>query len=110
MQPRTRTAATMKISEVKSRLNSLVNEIYRNETRILVEKSGIPVAAIVPIADARRLARLDELDREAREILEAMRAPFDDIAAEEIEQQTERIIADMREEDRVARERVARSV
>jgi antitoxin (DNA-binding transcriptional repressor) of toxin-antitoxin stability system len=109
MGARTPATETMPISAVKSRLNSLVNEIYRNETRILVEKSGIPVAGIVPIADMRRLARLDELDREAGEILEAMRAPFDDVPAEEIERQTERIIAENREEDRLARERVAKS-
>jgi hypothetical protein len=65
-----------------------------------------PVEGIVPIADMRRLARLDELDWEVGEILEAMRAPFDDVPADEIEQQTERIIADNREEDRGARERV----
>jgi antitoxin (DNA-binding transcriptional repressor) of toxin-antitoxin stability system len=100
---------TMSISAVKSRLNSLVNEIYRNEKRILVEKSGIPVAGIVPLADLRRLARLDEMDREADEILEAMRAPFDGVPAEEIERQTERIIAENREEDRATRERVAKS-
>jgi prevent-host-death family protein len=100
---------TMPISAVKSRLNSLINAIYRDETRILVEKSGIPVAGIVPIADMRRLAQLDELDREAGEVLGAMRAPFDDVPADEIEQQVERIIAENREEDRLARERVAKS-
>src|SRR5215217_4073707 len=109
MRARMPATETMPISAVKGRLNSLVNEIYRNETRILVEKSGIPVAGIVPIADMRRLARLDELDREAGEILEAMRAPFDDVPAEEIERQTERIIAENREEDRLARERVTKS-
>ena len=60
MRARIPSTETMPISAVKSRLNSLVNEIYRNETRILVEKSGIPVAGIVPIADMQRLARLDE--------------------------------------------------
>jgi hypothetical protein len=109
VRARTSATETLKISQVKSRLNSLVNEIYHNETRILVEKSGIPVAGIVPIADLRRLARLDEMDREAGEILEAMRAPFDDVSPEEIERRTERIIAENREEDRLARERVAKS-
>ena len=90
MRAQTPATETMPISSVKSRLNSLINAIYRNETRILVEKSGIPVAGIVPIADMRRLARLDELDREAGDTLEAMRAPFDAIPAEEIERQTGR--------------------
>lgn len=109
MRARMPAVETMPITAVKSRLNSLVNAIYRNKMRILVEKSGIPVAGIVPIEDMRRLARLDELDQEAGEILEAMRSPFDGVPAEEIDQQTKRIIAENREEDRLARERVAKS-
>jgi prevent-host-death family protein len=95
----------MKISEVKSRLNSLMNDVYRDETRILVEKSGIPVAAIIPIADLRRLRRLDAMDREAREVLEAMRAPFRGVPDEEMEEQIERIMREVRAENRA----VARS-
>ncbi|MGH2616777.1 MAG: hypothetical protein ACRDJC_16200 [Thermomicrobiales bacterium] len=91
-------------------MNSLVNDVYRQETRIVVEKSGIPVAAIIPIADLRRLIRLDEQDREAREIVEAMRVPFDDVPDEEIERQTERIMHEIREENRAARQRVAQTV
>jgi hypothetical protein len=74
-----------------------------------MQLGGIPVAGIVRIVDTRRLARLDELDREACEILEAMRVPFDDVLAEEIERQTEHIITENREEDRLARERVAKT-
>lgn len=96
----------MKISEVKSRLRSLVNDLYRQETRVVVEKSGIPVVAIIPIKDLRRLIWLDERDREARGIVEAMRAPFDDVPPEEIARQTGRILAEIREEDRAARERL----
>lgn len=99
----------MKISEVKSRLNSLVNEIYRGETRLVIEKSGIPVAAIVPIADLRRLDRLDDLDNEARDVLEAMRRPFRDVPPEEIERHTERILREIRAENQAERERAARS-
>ncbi len=44
---------TMKISEVKQQLNRLVNRVYRHETRVMVEKSGIPVAGIVSAEDLR---------------------------------------------------------
>ncbi len=100
---------TMKISDVKSRLNSLVNDIYRQEKRVVVEKSGIPVAAIIPIADLRRLNRLDERDREAREIVDSMRAAFADVPDDEIEMQTERIMNQIREENRAARRHVAKT-
>jgi hypothetical protein len=86
-----------------------MNEIYCNETRILVEKSGIPVRAIVPLADLRRLDRLDALDDEASAVLEAMRAPFRGVSPEVIERETERIMNDIRAENRQERERTARS-
>jgi prevent-host-death family protein len=56
----------MKISDVKARLSSLVNEVYRHETRVLVEKAGIPVAALVSVEDLERLIRLDEQRAERR--------------------------------------------
>jgi prevent-host-death family protein len=98
------TTQTMKISEVKTHLNSLVNRVYREETRVLVEKSGIPVAALVSAAD---LARLDRLDRERAErfkVLDEMRAAFQDEAPEDTERETDRITAEIRAENLRRRE------
>ena len=50
---------TMKISDVKNKLSRLVNEVYRQETRVLVEKAGIPVAALVSARDLKQLAEFD---------------------------------------------------
>src|SRR4051812_42465894 len=96
---------TMKISDVKNTLSSLVNKVYRKETRILVEKAGIPVAALVSTEDLKRLAQLDERDRQAREVLEAMRAPFRGVSPEEIQQEADKAIAEVRAERRAARVR-----
>lgn len=93
------TTETMKISDVRSGLNKLVNRVYRQETRVIVEKSGIPVAGIVSARDLERLKRLDEENREAWEVLEAMQTPFRDVPSDEIEREAERA--------RVQRERVA---
>jgi hypothetical protein len=101
--------STLQVSELERRLRDLVRDMSRREVRIVVEDDGVPVAAVIPIGDLQRLLRLDESDREAREVLEAMRAPFADVPVEEIDRQTERIIADIREEDRAARERLTRS-
>jgi prevent-host-death family protein len=98
---------TMKISDVRSGLNKLVNRVYRHETRVIVEKSGIPVAGIVSADDLERLRRLDEEDREAWEILEGMRAPFRDVPPEEIEREAERALAQVRAAMRAEREQAA---
>lgn len=103
------TTERMNVSEVESQLSTVVSRISRDDTRILVEESGVPVAGIVPIEDMRRLARLDEQNREAFEILESIRSRFDDVSDEEIERQTELAIAQIKAENRAARERIARS-
>jgi prevent-host-death family protein len=96
-QPPTR---TMKISQVKNHLSSLVNQVYRNETRILVEKAGIPVAAIISARDLRRFSNLEQERAERFKIIDELREAFKDVDPEEIERETDRIIAQIRAEDR----------
>lgn len=98
-EPETR---TMKISEVKSILSSLVNAVYRKETRVLIEKAGIPVAALVSIAD---LERLDAMDRDRRAqfaAIERMAEAFKDIPPEQIERDVVAIVRQIRLEDDAA--------
>jgi hypothetical protein len=99
MLAQARLTRTMKISEVKSAFSSLTNDVYRGRTRVLVEKSGIPVAALVSPDD---LARLEQLDRdwdEGTKALERFGAAFADVPPEESEAEIARIIAEIRRED-----------
>jgi prevent-host-death family protein len=99
-EPETR---TMKISDVKAKLSSLVNEVYRQQTRVLIEKAGIPVAALVSVQDLQRLAQLDE-QRADRRVLESMREPFRGVPAEEIKRETAKAVAEVRTEMAAERE------
>ena len=103
-EPMTR---TLKISDVKNGLSRLVNEVYRKEARVLIEKSGIPVAALVSAEDLARLAQLDR-EREERErrfaVLDRMRAAFKDVPPEEIERETAKAVAEVRAEMAAERE------
>jgi PHD/YefM family antitoxin component YafN of YafNO toxin-antitoxin module len=103
------TTKRMNVTEVEGRLSSLVSKISREDTRILVEENGAPVAGIVPIEDMRRLARLDDQMREAHEVVEVMQAAFADVSDEEIERQTKRIMAEIKEENRAAHQRAVKS-
>lgn len=87
---------TMNATDARQQFSRLLNRVFRRETRVLVEKSGIPVAAIISTEDLKRLNRLDELDREAADVLAAMRKPFKDVSPEEIERETDRIVAENR--------------
>lgn len=83
---------TMKISEVRGQLNTLVNRVYRKETRVLVEKSGIPVAAIVSTDDLKRLDQLDAERTDRFSVIDKMRQAFAGVPDEEIERETDRIL------------------
>jgi prevent-host-death family protein len=104
--PEQPTTQIMKISEVKQQLNRLVNQVYRCETRVMVEKSGIPVAGIVSAEDLRRLDRLDRERAERFKVLEEFGEAFKDVPAEELEQEVARALAEVRAERRAQHEQV----
>ena len=89
---------TIKISDVKQGLNSLVNRVYRREARILIEKSGVPVAAIVSVRDLERLEQLDRKWAEGARALREFAAGFVDQTPEDIERETAKAIAEVRAE------------
>jgi prevent-host-death family protein len=96
---------TLKLSQVRQGLNALVNRVHRRETRVRIEKNGIPVAAIVSAQD---LQRLEQLDRERAEHIKALyefAAGFADQTPEEIERETAKAIAEVRAEKWGERER-----
>ncbi len=84
---------TMNISVVKNTLSSVVNDVFRTDSRIVVEKSGIPVAAIISADDLTRLARFEQEREERFRAVDRARAAFADVPSDEIEQATDRIIA-----------------
>ena len=89
---------TMKASDARQHFASVLNRVFRKEARVVVEKSGIPVAAIVSAED---LKRLDQLDRERAErfkVIDEMRAAFAGVPDEEIERETDRILGVNQEE------------
>jgi prevent-host-death family protein len=99
---------TMPISEVRAQLNNLVNQVYGKESRILVEKSGIPVAAIVSPKDLARLERLDEERKRDFEALAVFSEAFRDVPIEELEQMVTEALAEVRAENRAHREQHAK--
>jgi prevent-host-death family protein len=100
---------TVKISDIGSEIDGLVELVSRGETRVIVEKSGVPVAALVSPED---LDLIDEKKRErARQerfkILDEIGAAFEDVPIEELEREAEKAIAEVRAEMRA--ERAARA-
>jgi prevent-host-death family protein len=99
-------ARTIKLSEARSTFSSLINDVFRTRGRVLIEKSGIPVAAVVSLDDLEHLERLDAERAERFKVVDEFRAAFADVSPEEIEREAAKAVAEARKKLRA--ERVAR--
>ena len=98
---------TIKASEARQQWSELINKVFRKETRVIVEKSGIPVAAIVSAEDLERLNRYDQERRERFKALEETWEAFKDVPAEEIEAEVAQALEQVRAENRRKEEQPA---
>ena len=99
----------VKATEARDRLPQLLNSVYRGEGRVVVQRSGIPVAAIVSPQDLAALDRLDAQRAELADVLAEMRKAFKDVPQEEIEEETNKAVAEVRAQMRAERERAAKA-
>ena len=45
---------TIPVSQARQRFGELINQVYKRQVRVIVEKSGIPVIALVSLSDLER--------------------------------------------------------
>ncbi len=83
---------TIQLSDVKGPLLRLVSRVSRNETRVIVESDGEPVAALVSAEDLRRLNDLDRAWDERTKAIKRFSKAFADVSADEAEADVARII------------------
>lgn len=100
MREREPMTQTMNATAVRQAWSKLLNQVFRRETRVIVEKSGIPVAAIISAEDLERLNRLEEERRRDLAILDESQAAFQDVPPEEVEREIAQAIAQVRAENR----------
>ncbi len=100
MPERDPTTQTMKASEARRQWSQVLDMVYRKDARVLVERDGIPVAAIVSADDLQQLRRL-----EAEEIraLERMRSAFAGKTDDEIMDEVAQVVEEVRQEQRMQR-------
>ena len=91
---------TMKASQARDQFSQVINEVFRRESRVIVEKSGIPVAAIISASDLERLNRLEAQRAERFKALFETQEAFKDIPDEELERELTRAISEVRAKNR----------
>jgi prevent-host-death family protein len=88
---------TINASTARQEWNKILNKVFREETRIVVEKSGIPVAAIISAEDLKRLDRLEKERSDRFRVLDEIKASFRDIPESEIENETDQALTRVRQ-------------
>lgn len=100
---------TKTVSEARRTFSDTLNRVYRGETRVLIEKNGIPVGGIVSSDDMERLHDLDEKAERAIQAFEDMQQAFADVPEEEFERELAKAIEDVKQERRREREAMQKS-
>jgi len=91
----------MKASEVRAQWSQLLNKVFRDKTRVVVEKSGIPVAAVISAEDLQRFTQMEEQREKRFKALDKMRDAFKNVSPEEIDREVKKAISQVRAENRV---------
>ena len=91
---------TLDASEARHQWSELLDTVSRRETRVIVQKGGIPVAALVSAEDLERLTRMDT-EREARwQIVDEIHARNHDKNPDEVERDVAEALAEVRADQR----------
>ena len=91
---------TMKASEAKQHWGSLLTEVFKRQKRVLVEKSGIPVAAVISAEDLERFEHLEAQRGRDFAILDEIGEAFQDQTPEQIERGVTQAVAAARNQMR----------
>lgn len=90
----------MKASQARQQWSQLLNKVYKSQDRIVIEKSGIPIAAVISASDLERITTLEDQWDEDFAILDKIARKFQDIPTKEIEREVNKALSEVRAENR----------
>ena len=93
----------MKLTDTKQRLSEVVNRVAQGESRVVIEKSGLPVAAIISADEYERFVRYDNGWRARTAAIARFSDAFADVPLDELEAEVDRAVADVRAQRRADR-------
>lgn len=104
-----RVARTRRIAAATARqtFSQLLSEVRREEAPVIIEKSGVPIAAVVPLSMLERERRWNEERAQRVALLERLRRPFENIPSRELEREAIAAVTAVRSE-RPRKRRTAR--
>lgn len=90
------TETRMKLSDAKQQLSKLVNQVAQGQSRVVVEKSGLAVAAIISTEEYQRFVQMDGERAQRFAALSRISAALADVPVDELEAEVQRTIAETR--------------
>ena len=94
----------MSASETRQNLSDVVTRVYHGQERVVIERSGVPVAAIISARDLERFQKFERRRDADFAILDKIREAFRGVPPEELEREAARGLAEARAERRAQRE------
>lgn len=90
-----RSARTRRVAAATARqtFSQLLTDVRREETPVIIEKGGVPVAAVVPLSMLERDRRRDEQRAERIALLQRLRQPFENVPLGELEREAADAVA-----------------
>jgi prevent-host-death family protein len=90
----------LKASQARQEFSQVLNKVFRRETRVIVEKSGIPVAAIISAEDLERLTQMEAERQKRFRVIDEIHARNRNTVPDEVERDVADEITAMRAEQR----------
>ena len=107
------TETVMKLTDTKQQLSKVINRVARGETRVVVEKSGLPVAVIISTEEYQRFKEREEARmarfEEIRETFAKISDAFADVPPDELEREITKARDEARATLRAEREAAAKA-
>jgi hypothetical protein len=91
---------TVESREAPQKWGQLLKDVVGSHNRVIVEEGGVAVAAIIPVADLERLKHLEQKRQRDFAVVGRMRAAFEGVPLEAIEQEAAKALAEVRAEIR----------
>ena len=109
MSKREPTIRTVDANDAACTWSELLDDVAQSHDRVVVERGGKPVAAIISTADMDRFRRLEARLHRDLEVLDRIADAFKDIPYEEIEREAAKALAEVRAEMRAERKAKSRA-
>jgi prevent-host-death family protein len=95
--PKQRTTETMNAEDSRKQFSEILNRVQRDNERIIVEKDGVPVAAIVPMSVLQADEERERARQQALTSLQEVQAAFAGIPEDELERELEMALTEAKQ-------------